>query len=80
MVKYEITKHHATLSENIIGGTLELNVVRWNDHIERWDLRRWGFASNGERIPLKGISLAVNEVEALKRVLNDCLKGENENA
>lgn len=40
-LKFEITEHLITLSENAKGWTKELNMVSWNDAEAKYDLRSW---------------------------------------
>jgi len=67
-IKYEITKHIGVLSENAKGWKKELNLVSWNDRDPKYDIREW--APEREKMG-KGVTLTVDEVNALKRLLNE---------
>lgn len=49
--------------------TKELNVVAWNGNKESYELRSWKQTENGKQ-PLKGIVLTVDELGALREILN----------
>ncbi len=76
MVKYEITKHVATIAQADDGCSLELNLIRWNGRAEKYDIRRWTTTPNGDRVMLKGISFSQGEFEMLRKILDDIDKGE----
>lgn len=65
---YEVTKHIGTIAES--GSmTTELNVVSFNGAEPKFDLRRWRLI-NGERKMQKGITFSVEELAALRDLLN----------
>lgn len=61
-LKYEITRSIAVLSENPKGWTKELNMVSWNDHEPKFDLREW--SPDHTRMG-KGITLTFDEMQAM---------------
>ena len=65
-LKYEITKHIATLSTSAKGWTKELNLVSWNDKAPKYDLRDW---SPDHSKMGKGVTLSVDEMRELKKVI-----------
>ena len=67
-IKYEITKHIGVLSESAKGWKKELNLVSWNDREPKYDIRDW----SPEKDKMgKGVTLTIEEVNALKRLLNE---------
>ena len=40
-IKYEITEKLGVLSENAKGWTKELNLISWNGHEPKYDIREW---------------------------------------
>ena len=65
-IKFEITKHIATLSTSSRGWTKELNLVSWNDKEPKYDLREW--SPDHEKMG-KGVTLSADEVKELKNAL-----------
>lgn len=65
-IKYEVVEHIGVLSESSRGWTKELNLVSWNDHKPKYDIREW--APNREKMG-KGITLKTEEMETLKMLL-----------
>lgn len=66
--KYEIKKELGVLSENAQGWTKELNLISWNDREAKFDIRDW--APEHEKMG-KGITLSVEDLTALRDVLNE---------
>ena len=67
-IKYEITKHIGILSESTKDWRKELNLVSWNDREPKYDIRDW----SPEREKMgKGVTLSIEEVNALKRLLDE---------
>lgn len=64
--EFEITEHIGVISERSKGWTLELNKVSWNGDSPKYDIRTW--SPDHEKMG-KGISLAQEEIEALKELL-----------
>jgi hypothetical protein len=67
-LNFKITKHIGTLSESPKGWTKELNMVSWNDREPKYDIRDW--SPEHDKMG-KGITLAEDEVEVLKKLLNE---------
>lgn len=61
-IKYEITEHIATLSTTEHGWTVELNLVSWNEHLPKLDIRSW--SPSHERMG-KGVTLSDEEGDKL---------------
>jgi len=70
-IKYEITEHLGTLSENAKGWTKELNLVSWNDRDPVYDLRTW--SPDHSRMG-KGITLTAAELAELAQLLPELVK------
>jgi hypothetical protein len=66
-IKFEVIEHIGVISESSKGWTKELNLISWNGKEPKYDLRDW--SPNKEKMG-KGITLAKDELEALKKVLN----------
>jgi hypothetical protein len=67
-LKFEITENLGVLSENAKGWTKELNMVSWNEHEPKYDIREW--APDHSRMG-KGVTLTVDELASLKELLKD---------
>ncbi len=67
-LKFEITEHLGVLSENAKGWRKELNMVSWNDHEPKYDIREW--APDHEKMG-KGVTLSKEEMAALKDALKN---------
>lgn len=65
-LKYEITEKIGVLSENAKGWKKELNMVSWNGHDAKYDIREW--SPDGSRMG-KGVTLTADELVALKELL-----------
>ena len=65
--EYEIIKHIATLGETN-GRTLEVNLVSWNKHAPKIDIRRWSLDHD---FMGKGIAMTDTEAEALCKALKE---------
>ena len=66
-IKYEVTKEIGVLSENAKGWTKEINMVSWNDHDPKFDIRDW---SAGHEKMGKGVTLNGEEAKNLRDILN----------
>ena len=66
-IKYEITKELGVISENAKGWTKELNMVSWNDHEPKFDIRDW---SPDHTRMSKGVSLTEEEMQQLVELFN----------
>lgn len=65
MLKYTIVRHIATIKEWSTT-RLELNIVKWGNNPEKYDLRRWEDNSPG-----KGLTLTEEDLEELFNVIGD---------
>lgn len=61
-ITFEITKELGVISENAKGWTRELNMVSWNDHEPKYDIRDW---SPDHTRMSKGVSMTEEEMEKL---------------
>ena len=69
-IEYEITERLGNLSDNDNQVHKELNLISWNKSAAVFDLRSWGKDADGNRKPLKGLTLSADEVEVLRELLN----------
>lgn len=67
-IKYDIVKEVGVISENSSGWSKEINLVSWNDRAPKYDIRDW--APGHEKMG-KGVTLSVDELRELKRILNE---------
>lgn len=66
-ITYEITKELGVISENAKGWTRELNLVSWNGHEPKFDIRDW----NPDHTRMsKGMSLTEDEMKKLVELFN----------
>ena len=67
-IKYDIVEEGGVVSESSTGWTKELNLISWNNREAKYDLRDWApeHAKMG-----KGITLSINELRELKKLLNN---------
>ena len=56
------------LSTNARGWERQLNMISWNDHEPKYDIRDW--SPDGSKMS-KGISLSHDEMAVLKDILNE---------
>lgn len=66
-LKYEITKEIGVISESAKGWSKELNMVSWNDHEPKYDIREW--SPDHSRMG-KGVTLTVDELATLKDLID----------
>ena len=66
-ITYEITKELGVISENAKGWTRELNLVSWNGHEPKFDIRDW---SPDHTRMSKGVSLTEEEMQKLVELFN----------
>lgn len=67
-IKYEIIKNIGVLSKSASGWSKELNLISWNDREPKYDLRDW--SPDREKMG-KGVTLSIEELLALKGLLNN---------
>lgn len=65
-LNFEIIEEIATLSETG-KWTKQLNIVQWGDNIAKYDIRSW---NEDHSKSSKGVTLTIQELSELKRVLN----------
>lgn len=66
-ITFKITKELGVISETSKGWTRELNMVSWNDHDPKYDIRDW---SPDHTRMSKGISMTEEEMEKLVELFN----------
>ena len=66
-IKFEIQEELGSISESPKGWKKELNLVSWNGNKSKYDLREW--SPNHDKMG-KGVTLSVEEIKALKEILN----------
>lgn len=66
-IKFEIKENVGVVSQSPKGWTKELNLISWNGKEPKYDLRDW--APEHEKMG-KGVTLTVEELKALKDILN----------
>lgn len=66
-IKFEIQEELGSISESPKGWKKELNLVSWNGNKAKYDLREW--SPNHDKMG-KGVTLSVEEIRALKEILN----------
>lgn len=66
-LKFEITEHIGTLSENPKGWAKELNMVSWGEHEAKYDIREW--SPDHSRMG-KGVTFTADELAALKELID----------
>lgn len=67
-ITYEITAKIGTINVNPRGWTKELNMISWNGHPPKFDLREW--SPDHERMA-KGITLSDLELANLRKLIKD---------
>ena len=67
-IRYEIKEKVGIIAESAKGWKKELNLISWNGNEAKYDLRDWApdHAKMG-----KGITLSINELRELKKLLNN---------
>lgn len=76
-IKFQIVEHIGVLSDDKTA--TELNIVEWSGRKATYDLRRWK-SGEGEKTPYKGLTLNVDELRALRDILNGMEVLNNEEA
>jgi len=67
-IKFDIKETVGALSESAKGWKKELNLISWNDKEPKYDIRDWD-SDHGKMG--KGVTLNIDELKALKKILND---------
>lgn len=65
--KFEIMEHLGELSESNKGWKKELTMVSWNERKPKFDIREW--SPEYEKMG-KGLTFTVEELQELKKILN----------
>ena len=66
-IKFEIIKKIGVISETSKGWKKEINLISWNDHKAKYDIRDW---TEDHKKMGKGITLTADEVKALRDIIN----------
>lgn len=74
-IQFEIVKSYGILSEEKTGWKKELNMVAWNGRAPKFDLRDW---SPDHQKMGKGVTLSLEEVEQLSKILKTALEPRND--
>jgi hypothetical protein len=67
-IKFEIIETIGILSESAKGWKKELNLISWNGREPKYDIRDW--SENHEKRG-KGVTVSKEEIESLKKLLNN---------
>jgi hypothetical protein len=67
-IKFAIIKKVGVLSKTSKGWAKELNLISWNDHEPKYDIREW--SPDGQTMG-KGVTLSKEELVALSALLNE---------
>lgn len=68
-LSYEVIKHIGTISEKN-GYSKEVNIISWNGRPPVCDIRGFRIGEDGEKHPLKGISMSKADLMSLKELLS----------
>lgn len=66
---WETIKAFGQFSEERRNYTREVNLIAWNGANPVYDIRGWRVGKDGQRHPLKGLSLSREELIALRDIL-----------
>ena len=66
-IKYEIKEELGSIAESAKGWKKELNLISWNGKEAKYDIREW--SPEHEKMG-KGITLSIEELKELKKLLN----------
>ena len=67
-VTFEIVEHLGNISIQSNGWTKELNIVKWNDGAEKYDLRSW--SPEHDKMS-RGCTFHTTEMQALAKILKE---------
>ena len=67
-IKFEIKETVGVIAESAKGWKKELNLISWNGKEAKYDLREW--SPEHEKMG-KGVTLTIDELKALKELLNN---------
>ncbi|MCI9565920.1 MAG: hypothetical protein HFG30_07955 [Eubacterium sp.] len=68
-IKFNIIKELGVIKEGKY--SKEVNLVSWSEKKPVYDIRNINNDENGTKIPLKGISLSLEEIRILKDILDN---------
>ena len=68
--EYEVVKTYGSLSESDKGWKKEIKLISWNNREPKYDIREW--SPDGEKMG-KGVTLSREEIENLKKLLDEIL-------
>lgn len=68
-LSYEVIEHVGTISEKN-GYSKEVNIISWNGRPPVCDIRGFRIGEDGEKHPLKGISMSKANLMSLKELLS----------
>lgn len=69
-ISYKIIKQIGVISKTNMY-TKELNIISWNGREPVFDVRMWKIGNDGEKIPLKGISMNKRDLFELNKFLDN---------
>lgn len=69
-LSYEVIEHVGTISEKN-GYSKEVNIISWNGRPPVCDIRGFRIGEDGEKHPLKGISMSKVDLMSLKELLSN---------
>ena len=67
-IRYEIKEKVGIIAESAKGWKKELNLITWNGNEAKYYLREW---SPGHEKMGKGITLIIDELKRLRKLLNE---------
>lgn len=76
--KFEIVKSVGTLGDTEKSVYKELNYVRWCNQKPVLDIRNWQQKEDGEPVPLKGVTLTLEEAKELMELLKQLFAEDKE--
>ena len=69
-ISYKIIEQIGVISKTNMY-TKELNIISWNGREPVFDVRMWKIGNDGEKIPLKGISMNKRDLFELNKLLGN---------
>ena len=69
-IKCEVIEKCGVISEGSNGWSTELRLVKWNDGVEKYDIRSWCENEDGTEKCGKGITLTGEQLEKLGEIIN----------
>ncbi len=68
-LSYEVIRPIGIISEKN-NYKKEVNLISWNGRTPVYDIRGFRVGSDGKKYPLKGISMSITDLGALKKILS----------